>query len=125
VVEAGSGSLVEYPAGGGSPITLEIGLFGPQDVTVSAPPPRFHADTPPPGTSGQAYSYLYTAGRVVGEPSPRFRVVSGALPPGLELTSTGQLSGVPTAPGTYNFTVAAENAVAASDSPPQSVTIGP
>jgi hypothetical protein len=43
-----------------------------------------------------------------GEPPYRWRVASGALPPGLALSSSGQLSGTPSAVGSYraNFEVA-------------------
>jgi serine protease len=44
-----------------------------------------------------------------GFPTPSFSVV-GSLPPGVSLTSTGHLSGVPTAPGVYSFSVKASNA---------------
>jgi hypothetical protein len=48
-------------------------------------------------------------------PAARFRVHSGALPPGLVLHSvTGMLTGRPTRTGSYSFTVAATNAYGTS-----------
>ena len=39
-----------------------------------------------------------------------WQVLSGTLPPGVSLNSSGQISGTPTAPGNYNFTVKVMNA---------------
>ena len=43
--------------------------------------------------------------------SAAFTVSAGALPPGLMLTSAGSLSGTPGAPGNFNFTVRAQDAL--------------
>jgi YVTN family beta-propeller protein len=62
----------------------------------------------PEGTVGAAYTETITAS---GGTAPyTYSVVSGSLPPGLTLSSSGILSGTPTAQGTYNFTVAATDA---------------
>jgi M6 family metalloprotease-like protein len=60
----------------------------------------------PPGTMGAAYAdTLRTAG---GAGTPAWALASGSLPPGVSLAAaTGVLSGVPEAPGTFRFTVAA------------------
>ena len=65
---------------------------------------------PPPttGTTGVAYSFTYTAS---GYPTPVFNVSSGALPGGLTLSTTGLLSGTPTATGVFTGTVTATNGV--------------
>ena len=42
-------------------------------------------------------------------PYVRFTVVSGALPPGLSLTSTGRLSGTPTTSGRWSFRLRAQD----------------
>jgi hypothetical protein len=57
---------------------------------------------PAAGTRGRAYSYKL---KVWGGFAPfAWKLVSGALPPGIKLNpSTGILSGVPTATGGYNF----------------------
>lgn len=63
------------------------------------------ASTLPSGTAGQAYStQLLTSG---GQPPINFSLISGALPTGLTLNSTGLISGTPTTMGTYSFTVRA------------------
>ncbi|MGD9701348.1 MAG: Ig domain-containing protein [Acidimicrobiia bacterium] len=47
-----------------------------------------------------------------GYPKPSFGVAAGALPPGLSLSSsTGALTGTPTAPGRFDFTIAASNGI--------------
>jgi hypothetical protein len=83
--------------------------------------PVFTASTPPAtATVGAAYSYTFAAS---GNPAPTFRVNSGALPAGLSLnTTTGVLSGTPTAAGPATFTVAATNGVS-PDTVTSSITI--
>ena len=62
------------------------------------------------GQVGTAYeSHITTAGGRTGQ-AMTWSVTSGSLPPGLSLTSSGaneSLSGNPTTPGTYTFTVQA------------------
>ena len=78
--------------------------------TVSAPA-RISGSTPVPvaqvlqtGTVGTAYSETISA---QGGVSPySFAVTTGGLPAGLALnSSTGVISGTPTAAATYNFTI--------------------
>ena len=64
--------------------------------------------TPPAGDVGQPYTFTFT---VTGSPTPTTAVTAGTLPPGLALSSTGDLSGTPTAAGSYTFTVSAANGV--------------
>lgn len=57
----------------------------------------------PSGTVAQRYGDALGAG---GGACPyTWSLVGGELPPGLSLGSTGTISGTPTAPGTYTFTV--------------------
>ncbi|MBI1803449.1 MAG: putative Ig domain-containing protein [Ignavibacteriae bacterium] len=59
----------------------------------------------PDGTSGTAYNHLITAS---GGAAPySFGVLSGSLPPGISLSTSGNLSGIPTASGDYSFTISA------------------
>ena len=83
--------------------------------------PVFTASTPPAAaTVGAPYSYTFAA---TGNPAPTFRVNSGALPAGLSLnTTTGVLSGTPTAAGPATFTIAATNGVS-PDAVTPSITI--
>ena len=70
--------------------------------------PAFTADSPPAtGVVGEAYEYRFAA---TGDPSPTYRLDSGALPTGLSLdATTGRLSGTPTTVTASTFTVVAEN----------------
>jgi uncharacterized repeat protein (TIGR01451 family) len=82
---------------------------GPFTIAVSSAPvaPTFTAATPTPATVGSAYSYTFTAS---GQPAPTFGLAAGSvLPAGLTLTSTGVLSGTPTAAGSSTFEVLATN----------------
>ena len=68
--------------------------------------PAFSAASPPNGSFGQSYSYTFEA---VAVPAAAFTVTDGSLPPGVDLSSTGLLSGTPTATGDFTFTVNAAN----------------
>ncbi|HOY39275.1 MAG: T9SS type A sorting domain-containing protein [Bacteroidales bacterium] len=57
----------------------------------------------PDGTTGTVYSALITQTGALGPAS--FEVTDGNLPPGISLSTSGVLSGLPTLAGTYNFTV--------------------
>jgi large repetitive protein len=64
----------------------------------------------PDGTAGQFYSAtLQTAG---GFPPITFSIMGGSLPPGINLSSSGVISGTPTSGGFYNFTVQAVDSLA-------------
>lgn len=67
----------------------------------------------PAGTVGVSYSQTIVA---TGTASISFAVVSGALPTGLSLnSSTGAITGTPTAAGAFGFTVRATNAFGFGD----------
>ena len=72
-----------------------------------------------PCSAGKAYvGTAYTATMAVtGAKAPyTFSIISGSLPPGLSLnTSTGVISGTPTASGTYSFTAKVVDANGNSD----------
>ncbi len=81
----------------------------------SAPSERLNVGVPPviqsgpaDGVVGQAYSSRFV---ITGAPPPTVTQISGHLPPGLTLASDGALSGTPTTPGSYEFTVKADNHV--------------
>ncbi|HNX49733.1 MAG TPA: putative Ig domain-containing protein, partial [Thermoanaerobaculaceae bacterium] len=54
-----------------------------------------------------------------------FTVSSGTLPPGLQLSTTGVLSGTPTAAGTFDFTVEASEPSGCSGRQAYSITVTP
>ena len=58
----------------------------------------------PGGTAGTAYTQTFTASNGIAPYT--YALASGALPAGLTLnTATGALSGTPSAPGTFTFTI--------------------
>ncbi len=65
--------------------------------------------TLPAGTTGTSYSVNVKARHGTGP--YMFAVTSGTLPPGVTLSSSGLLSGLPTTSGTYSFTVGATDAL--------------
>jgi hypothetical protein len=66
--------------------------------------PTITAGSPPAGNTGTVYpGYTFTVAS--GGASPFTWSESGALPPGLALSSAGQLTGTPVTAGTYAFTV--------------------
>ncbi len=79
--------------------TLQVIIDAPAVLT---------ADTPPTAAvAGTAYRYTFTA---TGFPAPTFSVADGVLPAGVRLDPVdGRLSGTPTTPGSYTFTIRAQN----------------
>jgi hypothetical protein len=73
------------------------------------------------GTAGSAYSTTLTQTGALGAPS--FAVTAGALPPGLTLATGGNITGTPTATGTFNFTVTVSDASGCTGSQSYSITI--
>jgi len=72
-------------------------------VTVTVNPASI-----PNGFVGTAYNQMFTASGGTGPYT--FARVTGTLPPGLTLASSGALTGTPTTAGTFNFTVQATDA---------------
>jgi hypothetical protein len=84
----------------------------------------------PGGTIGQAYSVTFTAlsvtntNPVQGSPaSATWSVQSGSLPPGVNFSSAGLLSGTPTAEGSYAFVVKAVGGGNASDTETETLVV--
>ncbi|MEU2454164.1 putative Ig domain-containing protein [Streptomyces sp. NPDC012765] len=101
---SGGGGSNRVPTGGTS-----TAVSGAAEVTIAyevADLAFVTTDPLPDGTQGAPYSTtLQTSG---GTGAPTFAVTVGSLPPGLALnTTTGQITGTPTAAGTYAFTVTA------------------
>ena len=89
----------------------------------------------PNGTECQAYSapapavdsgknYEQTEPFTIIDATPfTWTVVSGTLPPGLSLSSGGAITGTPTAPGTYNFTLQLVDSTGLTATQAQTITI--
>src|SRR5262249_10485281 len=70
--------------------------------------PTFTSGSPDvTAVTGKAYEFTFTAS---GTPAPTFTVVDGSAPDGLSLAPDGTLSGTPTSPGQFTFSVKASNA---------------
>lgn len=79
--------------------------------------------TLPNASWGQAYSQSLSQTGALG--APNFAITAGALPPGVTLAFNGTISGTPTATGTFNFTVTANDASGCSGSQAYSITVVP
>ncbi|MDR2486684.1 MAG: Ig domain-containing protein [Clostridiales Family XIII bacterium] len=131
ILTSPSGSLVqaywawqlsEVPIGG---IAYQKGAnpgFLPIDdiVVTGGTAPLITTSTLPNGTRGAAYSQTVLATGTV--PITR-SIDSGTLPPGLTLSATGVIAGVPTATGTFTFTVKAANGINPDDTKQLSITV--
>ncbi len=77
-------------------------------ITVEPPPPLSVETTGlESGEQGQEYSQYIDAGGGLGSLS--WSLVSGSLPSGLTLSSSGELFGIPQSAGTFKFTVQVED----------------
>ena len=63
----------------------------------------FKAPPPPNGTVGQPYSYQWVHNGIGPGYEYTYTVDSGSVPPGLNLSSSGLLSGTPTQAGSFQF----------------------
>jgi hypothetical protein len=92
----------------------------PDTDAVGRTHPTLSIDTSqlPDGTMGVAYGLTLQASGP--EQAPSWSVVSGDLPPGLELASDGRLAGTPTEPGSWTFAV---EAAAAGQAPQAEFTL--
>lgn len=73
------------------------------------------------GAAGTSYSTTLTQTGALG--TPNFAITAGALPPGLTLSSTGTISGTPTATGTFNFSATVSDSSGCSGSQSYSITV--
>lgn len=83
-----------------------------QDFSIVAQNPTapLFTNTPTATTLlGSNYSFAFTTS---GNPQPTFTVSAGVLPPGLQMSSTGVITGVSTSSGSYSATVTASNGTA-------------
>lgn len=86
-------------------LTIEVNADG-----SSEPPAIIGPSVLPDGTEGSAYSVTFSAS---GTTPIAWHVVSGLLPPGLDLSVDGEYSGIPTEPGIFSFTIQASNSAGA------------
>lgn len=95
-------------------------------LTIDPAPILITPSTLPTGTVSAAYAQTLTASNGTGPYS--FTILSGTLPPGLGLAATGtttaSISGVPTTPGAYTFTIQATDALAVTGTRTYTVNVG-
>jgi DNA-binding beta-propeller fold protein YncE len=91
----------------------------PITINVSQPP-TITADTPPTAWNLNVFGFYHFL--ATGLPAPVFSVSTGSLPPGLVIYPNGSFGGVPTAVGSWTFTLSASNGVSPSASTP-SITL--
>ncbi|HEY4145790.1 putative Ig domain-containing protein [Pinirhizobacter sp.] len=107
-----NGVIQGTPLAGGTPFNITVRVTDQAtqtadqafQLTVNGPSMTITPATVPGGTVGHAYSQVLSTSGGVGPYS--YAVTSGALPGGLSLSSTGTLTGTPTATGNFNFSVA-------------------
>lgn len=110
-------------------VNVSAGTFHSCAMPITGPPavcwgnnaagrvqPSLSTNAPPNGNVGTPVDFRFTMATHLAPP-PTYRVVDGALPPGLTLSPSGRLTGTPTVAGTYTFTVAAANALSPPDCP--------
>ncbi len=89
-------TVINPGPGGGTSNALSFTVTPALTITTSSPLPA--------GIAGSPYSQTLTASG--GTPPYSWSIIAGALPAGLTLaSSTGVLSGTPSGPGSFNFTV--------------------
>ena len=74
--------------------------------TTETTTPEITTDSLDDATEGTPYEDTVA---VEGTPTPTVTVTEGELPAGLTITDEGAISGTPTTPGTFTFTVTASN----------------
>ncbi|MFN8224193.1 MAG: Ig domain-containing protein [Gaiellales bacterium] len=84
-------------------------LLGAIATIVASPAAAYKVkDTPlPAATVGRSYSFQFEA--VGGTPPHSFFVLTGGLPPGLNLAQSGRLTGTPTQAGSWSFWIEARD----------------
>ncbi len=104
-------TATDSSTGAGSPATASVTY----NLTVGAPTIVLTPSTLPNLQQGTAFSQQLSAS---GGTAPyTYQVTSGSLPTGLALSSSGLISGTPTAAGPFNFTVTATDATTGSAAP--------
>ena len=105
VATISSSGLATTASGGASTIVATLGtVSGSTTLTVAAAPLSITTTSLPVGQ--QNVSYAVTLAATGGVQPYTWSLASGSLPAGLSLSSTGQISGTPTAStGTATFTV--------------------
>lgn len=118
------------PADGGNSWCGRDNASERQFVFTTVPGLSIQQQSVPGGTIGHAYSQQLTAlsvtnlNPVQGSPAQAtWSLKSGSLPAGVTLSSSGLLSGTPTAEGSYTFVVQAAGGGGATDTETETLTV--
>jgi hypothetical protein len=82
---------------------LPLALLAAAVITAAAAAFGFKDPPPSNGTVGQPYSYQWVHDGIGPSYEYQYSLDSGSLPPGLNLSSSGLLSGTPTQAGAFTF----------------------
>jgi hypothetical protein len=95
------------------------------DLTINGSGPTITTASPlPAGTVSIGYTQTFTA--IDGTPPySNWSIASGTLPPGLTLSTAGVLTGTPTSPGTFNFSVSVTDSATLTGVKPFQLTVNP
>ncbi len=113
-------------AGGTANFTMQVtdanGAMASAPFTLTiAPNPAITTATLPPPVLGSPYSIQLSA---AGSGGPfTWSLINGSLPNGLTLSTAGLISGTPTAPGTFTFTLQVTDSLNNSTSVPFTLTV--
>jgi hypothetical protein len=123
-----TGAITGIPSAAGAStftatVTDSAGTAVSQQLTLTVvTPPVITTKSLPNGSAGVSYSQ--TLGASGGTPPYQWAIVSGSLPGGLSLSSSGTISGIPGGPGTANFTAQLTDATGVTASQSLTLTIG-
>src|SRR4051812_28924529 len=96
-------------------------LVGLLDATESLAQPKIASSALPSGTVSVAYSTSLSAN--AGKRPYVWSITAGSLPGGLALNGAGDITGSPTASGTFSFTASVKDADGLTDSKLLSITV--
>jgi Fe-S cluster biogenesis protein NfuA len=102
--------------------TVEMDVDRRVDVAF-APKLRITTSSLPDGQVGQGYSQALNATGGLG--TRTWTLTGGTIPPGLGLSGTGTIGGLPASPGTWAFTVRVEDTTGQSDTRDLGITVRP
>jgi hypothetical protein len=127
---SGSGVLSGTPTATGTytftvTATDTVGASAMQSFTVTINPAVVITTTTLPNWTVNVAGYSQTISATGGTGGNTFSAPAASLPTGLTLSSSGVLSGTPTAAGSYTFTVMATDTVGATATQTYTVVINP
>lgn len=99
LIAGGYGFTIQVTDSLGAKSSVNCGI----SIAGITPPLHANCNNPPAGMVDEPYAHTFTA--TDGTPPYSFAISAGVLPPGLEMTSGGVVTGEPTEEGTYPFTV--------------------